>query len=275
MSELIDGDDGLPANEVGSWADEKHECLRRYVDISRSVRAKWGPPKGAGSVYIDPFCATGRARIKNTARWIDGSAVTAWLKSKERGQPFTEIYIGDIDPVSLRAMETRLKRHGAPVISFLGPAPEVVTKIVKQVNPKSLCFAFLDPYKLESLDFEIIRTLSRLEYIDLLMHVSQMDLQRNLDLYLKEESTALDAFVPGFRTKIDTAQGQPATRQQILGYWRDLVASVGTNPSERQVLVRSPGGNQALYWLMLAAKHEIADRFWRDASNITGQGSLF
>ena len=27
MGKLIDGDDGLPAEEVGVWAKEKHDCL--------------------------------------------------------------------------------------------------------------------------------------------------------------------------------------------------------------------------------------------------------
>ena len=39
MGKLIDGDDGLPAEEVGVWAKEKHDYLCRYIDISRSTRA--------------------------------------------------------------------------------------------------------------------------------------------------------------------------------------------------------------------------------------------
>jgi hypothetical protein len=31
-------DDGLPLDEVGPWAKEKHERLRKYVDISRGAR---------------------------------------------------------------------------------------------------------------------------------------------------------------------------------------------------------------------------------------------
>jgi len=37
MGKLIDGDDGLPAEEVGIWAKEKHDYLCRYIDISRSM----------------------------------------------------------------------------------------------------------------------------------------------------------------------------------------------------------------------------------------------
>jgi hypothetical protein len=41
MGKLIDGDDGLPAEEVGVWAKEKHDYLCRYIDISRSCKPAW------------------------------------------------------------------------------------------------------------------------------------------------------------------------------------------------------------------------------------------
>ena len=32
--------------------------------------------------------------------------------------------------------------------------------------------------------------------------------------------------------------------------------------------------NQPLYWLLLAAKHELAHKFWATASNVEGQGAF-
>ena len=34
------------------------------------------------------------------------------------------------------------------------------------------------------------------------------------------------------------------------------------------------GKNQPLYWLLLAAKHELAHKFWATASNVEGQGKF-
>lgn len=34
-------DDGLPLDEVGAWAKEKHTRLRKYVDITPATRRKW------------------------------------------------------------------------------------------------------------------------------------------------------------------------------------------------------------------------------------------
>lgn len=66
MGKLVDGDDGLPVEEVGIWAKDKLSSLCRYIDISRGVRSKWiGPGKG-GATYIDLFCGTGRSKIRST-----------------------------------------------------------------------------------------------------------------------------------------------------------------------------------------------------------------
>lgn len=146
MGRLIDGDDGLPAEDVGVWAKEKHEYLCRYIDISRAVRSGWTAPGKAGATFIDPFCGPGRAKVRETGEWIDGGAVAAWKKSCEGGAPFQ--------------------------------------------------------------------------------------------------------------------------------YWRDKVASRQVWPSTEMRLITG-SKNQPLYWLLLAAKHELAHKFWATASNVAGQGKLF
>lgn len=63
MRPLIDGDDGLPATEVGEWAKQKHEYLRRYLDISSAARKKFLNGRSRSATFIDLFCGPGRARI--------------------------------------------------------------------------------------------------------------------------------------------------------------------------------------------------------------------
>jgi hypothetical protein len=60
-------DDGLPLDEVGAWAKEKHERLRKYVDISRAARRKFVEGPG-GASYIDLYCGSGRAVIRDRGR---------------------------------------------------------------------------------------------------------------------------------------------------------------------------------------------------------------
>lgn len=273
MGKLIEGDDGLPAEDVGAWAKEKHEYLCRYVDISRAVRSGWLGPGKAGATFIDLFCGPGRCKVRETGEWIDGGAVAAWKKSLEGGAPFTQVFIGDLDEQRREATAARLRQLGAPVVEVAGSAAHAVQQIVPSLNPYGLHFAFLDPFNLEALDFGIIRTLSTLKRIDILVHVNQMDLQRNLVTNAVSEESAFDVFAPGWRDKVNIARGQQEVRQQVFQYWRDLVASLGVWPSTEMKLIRG-SKNQPLYWLLLAAKHELAHKFWAAASNVDGQGKF-
>ena len=74
MSDLIDPIDGLLADDVGPWANQKHELLRRYISLSAKARNKFNSPSDAGATFTDLFCGPGRAKIRDTTTWIDGSA---------------------------------------------------------------------------------------------------------------------------------------------------------------------------------------------------------
>jgi len=273
MKKLIVGDDGLPAEKVGEWAKDKHEYLCRYLDISRGVRLKWLGDGKAGATYIDLFCGPGRCQVEKTDEWIDGGVVSAWKKSLEGGAPFSKIFISDIEDKRREAAAVRLRQLNAPVEDLPGTALEAVQQIVPSLNPYGLHFAFLDPFNLGTLDFGIIRALSTLKRIDILVHVSQMDLQRNLVTNALSKKSAFDFFSPGWRDKVDIARGNQEIQQQIIHYWRELVANLGVWPSTEMKLIRG-SKKQPLYWLLLAAKHDLAHKFWAAASNVDGQGTL-
>ena len=196
-SSLIAGDDGLLAEEVGAWAIEKHNYLKRYLDISRAARKKFLGAGKAGATFIDLFGGTGRARIRETGQWIDGSAVSAWKIGQEGGSPFSEILVADIDQERRRACVQRLRRAGAPVRELSGSAIEAAKETMTTVNRYGLHFAFLDPYSLGELDFSIIQTLSQLKRIDMLIHLSVMDLQRNLERNVASLGGPLTHLPPG------------------------------------------------------------------------------
>jgi len=66
---------------------------------------------------------------------------------------------------------------------------------IARVNAHGLHFAFLDPFDLAALNFDIIVALSSLKRIDMLVHISQMDLQRNLVSYATKENSPFDALM--------------------------------------------------------------------------------
>lgn len=271
---LIKADDGLLGDEVGVWAKEKHAYLQRYLDISRSARKKYIGDRKGGAVYFDLFCGTGRSRVRSTNEWIDGGAVVAWKTSLEGGAPFTDIYISDLDEEKLTACTQRLRVLGAPVHPIHACANEAVETMVSSVSGYGLHFAFVDPYNLETLDFRVISTLSKLKRIDLLIHLSAMDLQRNLSINLAADESAFDNFAPGWREIVSTTGTQTEARRRIIEYWREQVAKLGVWPSVDQRLITGEK-NQPLYWLLLAARHELPHRFWQTAANPEGQQSLF
>lgn len=273
ISTLIDGDDGLPAEKVGRWVREKHDLLCRYIDTCRSARRKYLPPQIGGATYIDLFSGTGRAKVRETGEWIDGGTVAAWKCSQRGGAPFTKVIIGDADPVRLQAAEARLRALGAPVVPLLGSAKETSVRALQLSAAFGLNFVFLDPYNLESLDFAIIKTLAQIKRVDLLVHVSTMDLQRNTDQYTAADATTFDSFAPGWRAKVDTNRSLQKIREDVFRHWRDIVSETGVWPSDDVHLVKG-SRKQRLYWLLLAARHPLAHKFWTEIAR-EGQDGLF
>lgn len=169
-------------------------------------------------------------------------------------------------------MVKRLIKLRAPVIEMAGDAVTTAARVVAEVPPLALNFVFLDPYSIRALDFQILQSLSALKYIDVLVHLSKMDLQRNLDANMQDDSD-FDVFAPGWRAVVDQKQGQAALRTAILEYWRSQIETLGATATRDARLIRGPG-QIPLYWLLLVAKHELAMKFWKVAANPSGQGTL-
>lgn len=268
---MLDGD-GQPLDEVGPWAKEKHERLRKYINITRATRRKWlnGP---GGATFIDLYCGAGRAIIRDTQEEIDGSPLVAFKTARDVGVPFSEIHIADSSEERCRAAQQRLAKAGGFAKAEIGNAKETVIRIARKLNPYGLHFAFLDPYNLEALPFSVIEALAKFRHIDILIHISAHDLQRNLDTYSMASDGPLDRFAPGWRTVVSRNQSQPATRAAYIAYWRREMEKLGFAPA-RYVLVSGPTKNQRLYWLVMVSHHKLAQKFWDEIRNVTGQGEL-
>lgn len=263
-----DPDDQLKREIIGEWSAEKHLRLKRYVDITKATRRKFMRNAPA---YVDLYCATGRARIRDTTEVVDGSAIVAASMPPPDG--FAEIYVGDLDQEHLEACVSRLRSSGAPqkIHSLAGAASETAKQVVSRINKFGLHLAFLDPYNIESLPFSVIETLGEVKRMDLLIHISENDLQRNV--IGKGEYQRLDAFAPGWQETVDPRQPPHVVKRQILAHWKAKLAALGYLVSDN--IERVTGNkNQPLYWLVLAAKHDIASKFWTTASDVSPQRTL-
>lgn len=272
MSFII-ADDGMVASEVGVWATEKHHYLAYYLDTCRGVRRKFIGPGNAGATYIDLFCGPGRARIRETNTWIDGSPIVAWKTSIQSGTPFSAIFIADIDDEAREACRNRLQQLNAPVVSVTGTAVDAARTIVRTLNPSGYNTAFVDPFSLGALDFEIIRSLAAMKSMDMILHLSAMDLRRNLDSNVGDQESDYDKFAPGWRNAVNTMSSQANTRAQIVDYWLSLIKELGVWPNSEMKYFTAKG-NQGLYWLLIAAKHPLAQDFWEKAARSERQQTL-
>jgi three-Cys-motif partner protein len=260
--------DGLRRAIVGEWTPEKHLRLQKYVDITRAVRRKFG----GNATYIDLYCGPGRARMRQTGEVGDGSALIAAIEAGTH-VPFREIIIGDLDPVNVDACETRLKRLAlSPIRSYRGTAEDTAIALLPTLNPTGFNLAFLDPFNIEALPFSVIQTLAQAQRMDLLIHVSIMDLLRNVRAMMA--SGKLDRFAPGWETHVKSAATSSALMMMVFAYWRGLLAGLGYKVSSN--IERVTGSrNQPLYWLVLASKHDLADKLWTEVSQVEHQRRLF
>lgn len=262
-------EDGYLREIVGPWVHDKHDRLASYIGISRAVRAKFIGQARAGATFIDLYSGPGRVRIRDEETVTHGSPLVAWHEAVNGGAAFTQMHVADADPQLSEAVGARLKKFRAPVVAETGPATETVDRVISMLDPYALHFAFLDPYNLKSLPFDIIRKLAGLKRMDILVHVSIQDLQRNLRRYIDSENSPMDVFAPGWRTQVDVSRTPKLVRAKFLEYWRGLLEAESMGTTETAELIVGTK-NQRLYLLAFAARHELALEFWEKVRNGAG-----
>jgi three-Cys-motif partner protein len=261
MGELVTGDDGLPVEEVGDWIDEKHRVLRAYVSLHGAVRkSRYGEHQ---NVYIDPFCGPGRALVRGTTRYVHGSPLVAWLASVEADAPFQAIYIADEDEDRRTLCLQRLERLNAPVVEIFGNAVAAAKAITPKIDSYGLHLAFIDPYSLGELRLELLAELAKVRRMDMLVHFSAQDLFRNLELNIALERKIFDAFAPGWQPYVAQNLTREDQRKAVFEYWKTLVVEkLGMETSARLEQIRN-NQNRDMYWLLLIARHELAQKFFK------------
>jgi three-Cys-motif partner protein len=268
----IDPTDGLPAIEAQEWAEEKHGYLRRYLDISHAARRKF-INVGGKATYTELYSGPGRLFLKGTDSFFDGSPLVAWKESARTATAFTEMHLCDEQDAFCKAVKQRLGKLGAKVTTHPLKAEAAAKRVIRALDNGAINVAFLDPFNLGDLPFSIIETFSRLRRIDLVIHVSAMDLIRQLPSAMSGQATSLDTFAPGWREAVVGLQHGEEARGKFLEHWLMSIRSLGFADARIWQLIKGPT-NQPLYWLVLVAKHPLAAQFW-DEVNKPQQGGLF
>jgi three-Cys-motif partner protein len=277
MGKLVSGTDGHPAEEVGEWADEKHYIVTEYIKLSHGARRQFLGPGTAGATYVDLFCGPGQVKIRDSARYLDGAAVAAWTAARDKGSPFTAMYVADKSDERRGYCATRLRALDAPVVEVPGTAVEAVATLTGVLSPHGLHFAFLDPYSLGALSFELLRSLAAFKRMDILVLISAMDLFRNIEQQSNNEAWEFDQFAPAWREHVPLDLPQAERRAKVMEYWAGRVSSqLGLDASSEMHAVKN-SVNRLIYWLLLLHRHRLAAKFWKIVLNARPQttGSLF
>ena len=265
-----DNSDGLPAMVVGRWVtEEKHQIIKRYIDASWGARQKF-PSQRA---YIDLFAGTGRVQVKHTLQFADGGPLAAWRMSQLKPGTFSDFFIADADPLFLNACDTRLQKLGAPVRSKVGRADQTIDWAMPQLDSRGLHLALLDPFNAGHLHFSIIEKLSCLPAIDIVIHLSTADIQRNIVSGMVNGRSSLDNFAPGWQEAMSRKPSKHELRAAFISHWTTLVSRTGMRVCDTMYPVRNSKGS-IMYWLCLLTRHALAERLWRDACKLQNR-SLF
>lgn len=272
-------DDGLLVEEVRSWSEEKYHLVQHYTSLfCKSMKGKW-----QCLVYIDLYAGPGRSKIDGK-RVIDAPPILA-INS---GFLFNKYIFNDVSTEKYEALEKRLEQYKDKTeICVLNGDSNLITENVLHQIPqhsrtnKVLGFCFLDPYKVENLKFETIRTLSS-KFIDFLVLIpTGMDVNRNAAIYEKSENKKLDEFIGNDEWRKewnnlkksrnnfgDFVAGQFSKSMEKLGY---------INPGvENMKLIRSDEKNLPLYRLALYSRHKLGSKFWKETVKYTNpQSDMF
>ena len=263
--------------EVGQWAEDKHARVRADLELAaKTVGRKFVGPGKAGFYYTDPFCGPPHARIRDNGQIVEGGALVATGAARAAGAPFSCIYIADKNPAFVEASARELQSRGETVRTYTGTALETSGEIARALPPHGLHFAFLDPFNLEALPFEGIHSLAKLARMDILVHFSSMDLQRNFGEFLAKPSSPLDSFAPGWRDTVQQTMPAHEKRRRVREHWQSLLAEAGI-PTAGGIEHMQGSRNQTLYWLIFAAKNPLALKFWNviRAASATQRGFQF
>lgn len=253
---------GRSQEGVGSWVpNEKHTYLAKQVEATRQARKKYSQ-----RVFIDLFCGPGRIQVKGETMTRHGGSLIAWQHSRLADAAFTHCLIGDLDEARTAACTKRLQAFGAPVQAFCGPAEATVDQVIKAVPKGALSFAYLDPYNLQYLSFNVIEKLAALNRVDFAVHFSTMDLRRNLLMEYNPERARFDQTAPGWRDHIDPVAFARGDADEIFfDYWCSLIEGLGLTISDRIPLV-SDDKNRPLYHLVFFSRHPLPNRIWSEVA---------
>jgi three-Cys-motif partner protein len=250
-------DDGLPTPEIGAWGEEKYRHVQLYASLFiKSMRTKWD-----ALVYLDLYAGSGRSQIRGTRRIVSASPLLIL------GMPeaFDKYVFCEEDNKCAEVLEIRCRTDfpNRKVTTITGNANASVDNILAEMprpgrTQKVLGFCFLDPFQMQNLHFETIKTLSQ-RFMDFLVLIpSSMDANRNEQNYILRRNKTMENFVgnPEWRDSWtnEKARGKSFENFVVEEFGRSMQKLEYIDPGLKEaLLIRSDEKNLPLYRLACTA----------------------
>ncbi len=218
-------------------------------------------------IYLDLFSGPGHSRLRGSRRHFLGSP----LISLSLPDPFDRYVFCDANPDAIVALRKRVARQSPGVNAHLvlGDANDQVDEIIQNLpgEERVLSFCFLDPYKL-NIEFATVRQLAEGRNIDFLILLAlYVDANRNIELYVKEESEVIDRFLGDRDWRVGWKAAQ-AERRSFVAFLAEeysrRMASLGYLPMslDQMVKIRTHEKRLPLYYLAFYSRHPRGLGFW-------------
>lgn len=256
----VQDSDGLWMEVLKPHSLQKHELIRKYIEICRSVRKKWRDLQ-CRNTYIDLFAGPGRSCDATRRNQWSSGAVMAYEASAavDHAVPFDLLFIADLEERMVDSTCARLARLNAPFKPHVGDANSTADRIIPALGD-GFHFAVLDPWGLKALPFTLVEKFLPVNHLDLVIHISRQGLVRNLGHNLRGTHRTFDAFLPQWRSVYDKTKTDAENIERILNCYRETIANRGPKLVRR--VRRIGSGNRTLYWLFLVSGHPLAEDFW-------------
>ena len=263
------GDDGLMVEKVGPWAKDKLEIVG---GTSRSQEPQGGSIVRTSQLSL-MFSAARADRwsgYRRVRRWQSHHCIQAERTSVER---FATIEVSDSSQSTCCGDDSAAKaRSPGPHHSWTCDQGDQQNRLFAQpIRPTFRAARSAQSRRPIILNH---RAVGKAEAIDILVHVSVSDLQRNTDLYSSEVQAQFDEFAPEWRKHVSLNTNLQSVRASIIEDWSDLVESLGLPRAKHTELIKGTG-QQRLYWLMLLSRHPRAHEFWDKITSPAREPTLF
>jgi three-Cys-motif partner protein len=263
--ELSNAKDGLPGRLTGPWVYDKNYYVQRYLSIfSRGIGRKW-----AGKIaYVDLFAGPGTSIVRESGEEFSGSPLLALECDFAR-------YVFVDTPEVIAILKQRLSNHSKlSKIAFIeGDCNLTIDRVLTALPEGYLTLAFIDPTGLQ-VGFRTIERLVKDRRVDLLMTIQfGMGVLMNLRQYLSTEGQALSAFLGSTDWRNDASKAGTVSQlgAMILGRYMKQLAALGYETVQNLEIIRNEQ-KMLLYFIVLASRHPLGQRFWSEATRIGPSG---